>query len=327
MSDQIKAYVLRQGEALQSRLAAGQIVRILADDAQTAGGFGALEMEATIDPQPIPLHYHNDEHDTWLCTRGRLKVWCEDECRVLTPGDFAYVKPGEVHSYQAMSPRTSFFGIVAPGGWEAFFMIAGDQWDEPGLPAINHPFDFSKMGKAMAMYDVHPVQGRSYAAATDWTDADRNMPKANQSYFLEDGHGPRVRARGHICTTLLGRDTADGSMEMRVVEGPRGASMPAMKHDKTHVFLRMLEGQLRFTLNGEETTLSAGDSANIPAGTAYSTQVTSGQARWCLASAHGNGLDAWNRLGQDTPYYTPAATSESDRVDGEDLAGVDVTLV
>jgi hypothetical protein len=79
-------------------------------------------------------------------------------------------------------------------------------------------------------------------------------------------------------------------------------------------------------MNGEETILCAGDSANIPAGTSYATQVLTGQGRWCLASAHGNGLEVWNRLGQDTPYYTPAAASESDAVDGVTLADIDVTL-
>ncbi|TNH14111.1 quercetin 2,3-dioxygenase family protein [Halomonas sp. BL6] len=327
MKKQSQAYILRQGESLITHLAAGQVVKTLADEAATAGGFGALVMDATIDPQPIPLHYHEKEHDTWVCTRGRLKVWCEDQCRILTSGDFAYVKPGDVHAYQSVAPRTQFFGLVAPGGWEAFFEAAGERWDEPGLPAINHPFDFSRMGPAMAKYDVHPVQGATYADVSNGDESDRELPDASSSYFLQEGYGPRVRTYGHLCTTLLSRDVSQSSLEMRIVEGPKGARMPTVIHDQTHIFLYMLEGEIAFTLGEEKTVLHAGDSANIPANTAYTTMVTSGQARWCLGAAHANGLDVWDRLGKPTQYFTPAAASEDDSIDKVTLEGVDARVL
>ena len=43
-------------------------------------------------------------------------------------------------------------------------------------------------------------------------------------------------------------------------------------------------GAVAVTLNGEEHVLTAGDGANIPPGTRYSTRIVSGIARWLACS-------------------------------------------
>lgn len=37
--------------------------------------------------------FHAKTHDTFLCIRGSMKVWQDDQCRILGPGDFASVPP------------------------------------------------------------------------------------------------------------------------------------------------------------------------------------------------------------------------------------------
>lgn len=39
------------------------------------------------------FHYHNHAHDVFLVVKGYLKLWNGDKCRVMGPGDFAYVPP------------------------------------------------------------------------------------------------------------------------------------------------------------------------------------------------------------------------------------------
>lgn len=39
------------------------------------------------------FHYHNHAHDVFLVTKGYLKLWNGDKCRIMGPGDFAYVPP------------------------------------------------------------------------------------------------------------------------------------------------------------------------------------------------------------------------------------------
>lgn len=325
MLDAPSSYVLRHGEGLVTNLVAGQVIRTIADTQTTAGGFGAVVLDSTIDPGPIPLHYHEREHDTWLCTRGRLQIWFGNESRILTEGDFAYVQPGDVHAYQCLSPRTQFFGVVAPGGWEGFFGAAGEAWQHPGLPEPGHPFDFSRMGPAMGKYGVMRQADATYAAAGNGDATDRVLPSGPASYVLQQGYGTRVRAWGHLCTTLLPRAVSRNFLEMRVVEGVTGAKTPRISHAETHVFLHVTQGEIVVDLGAECITAHAGDSVNIPAGTAYATEVVKGHSRWVLSSAHGNGLEVWDRAGTPTEGFTTGPRPDAAAIGQDDLAGIDAT--
>jgi quercetin 2,3-dioxygenase len=313
---QTEAYVIKAGQG-RSVLVAGQLVRILAGVSETASGYGVVTLESTIDKRPIPLHFHEKEHDTWLCTRGRLQVWANDSCRVLTEGDFAYVKPGDVHSYQCVAPRTQFFGIVAPGGWEGFFDDAGEPWAAAALPEPTHPYDFSRMGPAMGKHGVMRVE-KDYCQPSSGDATDRELPRGPASYVLQSGYGDRVRLNGHLATTLLDMTISTGAVEMRTVEGGRGATMPSLRHSQTHLSLFVLNGSLRLTLNGVVHDLHDGDFANIPAAASYATEVTSGNARWVFSGANGNGLSYWSALGQATDSFAFGGPTEA-----LDLAGTD----
>lgn len=296
-------YVLKAGEGRCFNVA-GQLIRILAGIDETAGGFGAVVCEATYDRQPIPMHFHEREHDTWFCTRGRLRVWFGHHSRVLTDGDFAYVPPHEIHSYQSVAPRTEFFGIVAPGGWEKFFEESGEAWGLPGLPPGNHPFDFSRMGRSMAKYRIMRVEGAHYADAISGDESDRALPTQRSAFVLQAGYGVRHRLNGHLSTRVLGRDLSADLLDMRTIEAGHGAEMPSIHHVKTHVFLYVVHGTLRLTIDGRAEVLGPGASANIPAGVAYKTRVDGRSARWLLSAAHGDGLSFWDDLGTATPEFT-----------------------
>lgn len=321
------AYVLRAGAGL-SHLVAGQVIRTLAGTDQTAGGFGAVIAECPLDRGPIPMHWHEREHDTWFVTRGRLQVWAGDQSRVLAPGDFAYVPPRVTHSYRSVAPRTQFFGIVAPGGWEQFFADAGEVWGMTGLPADGRPFDFSRMGPAMGKHRIMRVEDPVYVDATPIGAADQRLPEGQAAYFLEAGFGARHTLLGHLCSTILRRGTTDGLIDMRVIEAGRDAAMPAMHHAETHVFLCVLDGLLALTIDGTEHRLASGDAANIPAGTSYASRVVSGTARWILTSSGGNGAEIWNEAGQESTAFSfpPETDHEADGARLASLAGIDATI-
>ena len=93
------------------------------------------------------------------------------------------------------------------------------------------------------------------------------------------------------------------------------------------MFLYMLDGRIGLTLNGVEHNLSAGDSANIPAGTSYVTRIVSGSARWVAASSGGNGGTLWSAAGTATPAFSWAQDDRgavNERLSS--LSGIDVTL-
>jgi quercetin dioxygenase-like cupin family protein len=320
-------YVVRAGGG-SCHLVAGQIIRTLAGTAETNGGYGVVVCDALRDPRPIPIHWHEREHDTWFCTRGKLQVWCDNESRVLAPGDFAYVRPRDTHSYQSVAPRTQFFGVVAPGGWEDFFASAGEVWSMTALPPIGHPFDFSRMGPAMGKFRIMRVEDATYAPATPMGEADQELPASNKSYFLESGFGQRRILFGHLSTAVLTSSQSAGLFDMRVIEAGRGATMPMLSHGLTHVFLYMLDGNVTVTINGEAHHLSGGDGANLPVGTKYATEVTSGTARWLSTTAGGNAADLWDLGGLTTSEFCfpmdPDHVADQERLEG--LKNVDVAF-
>ena len=319
-------YVVRAGRGLR-HLVGGEMVYTLAGGTETAGAFGILLADSPQARGPIPMHYHEREYDTWLCTRGKLRVWAGDQSRVLRPGDFGYVKPYDTHSYQGVSPRMGFFGVVAPGGWEEFMADAGEVWGMTALPPADRPFDFSRMGPAMAKHDVHRVPDPHYADATEMSAADQQLPDDGRSYFLEAGHGPRRTLFGHLATALITAAQSDGTMDIRTVEAGRDATMPALRHERTAVFLYVLHGEIALSLGGQEHRLTGGDGANIPSGTSYATRVLSGNARWVLASGNGDGGAFWDRAGTATEAHN--FPMEADAGDAERLRAatdVDVAL-
>lgn len=319
-------YVVRHGRGLRHRVAT-DVVTTLAGGSETAGGFGVLATDSPRAHGPIPMHYHEREYDTWLCTRGQLQVWSGDESRVLRPGDFGYVKPYDTHSYQGISPRMSFFGVVAPGGWEEFMADAGEVWGITAMPPSDRPFDFSRMGPAMAKHDVHPVRDARFAEASAMDETNQRLPEGNSSYFLEAGHGKRHLFHGHLATALITARQCDGTLDMRTVEAGRDAVMPALRHERTAVFLYLLHGEVALSLAGTEYRLTGGDGANVPAGAAYATRVLSGTARWVQVSANGDGGEVWARAGTATESFAfpmEAAPGDAERLCG--LSGIDVAL-
>jgi len=318
-------YVLHSGEGL-SHLVAGQVIRTLAGVDETAGGFGAVVADCPLDRGPIPMHWHEREHDTWFVTRGKLQVWCGDQARLLTPGDFAYVKPGDTHSYQSVAPRTTFFGIVAPGGWEQFFADAGEIWGMTALPPADRPFDFSRMGPAMGKHRIMRVEDPTYAQATAIGAHDQMLPAGHESYYLEAGYGQRHTLFGHLSTAVLTGTQSNDFIDMRTIEGGKGAALPLLSHATTHVFLYMIDGALALSLDGKEHRLTSGDCANIPAGTVYSTRIESGAARWLATSAGGNGAAMWSAGKEAASFSHPIEIDAEDQARLQALTGIDVVL-
>jgi len=68
------------------------VFRILTSSKQTDGLMAVFTSGSTISDAP-GFHYHNKAHDVFLVTKGFLKLYNGDKCRMMGPGDFAYVPP------------------------------------------------------------------------------------------------------------------------------------------------------------------------------------------------------------------------------------------
>jgi quercetin dioxygenase-like cupin family protein len=72
-------------------------MRLLVTGKETDNAFAVVGTGGTFD-KPIGFHFHKEAHDVFLCLKGKINVWSNDEARSLTPGDFASVPPVHIHS-------------------------------------------------------------------------------------------------------------------------------------------------------------------------------------------------------------------------------------
>ena len=260
-------YYLADGDG-RAHLLLGQVGRTLAGKEETAG---RLSVMTALGPagRPIPLHYHDKEHDYFLCVRGRIQVWADGESRILYPGDVASVPPGLVHAYQFHGHYSQFMGPIAPAGWERFFDFCGSPYPGPAYPQHDpSPPPFDKFGAAEAKFAMKYMPQEPYAELS--SGPDDTLPGAKQAYFLRAGEGPRHTLFGQVCFQLMTGAESGGALGMVTIEGPRGEATPAHVHEHTHEVIYCLDGRLRVTLDGEEHLLTAGDVVSIPSGVEHS---------------------------------------------------------
>lgn len=67
-------------------------VRVLASAKESEGSISVFHFDGVLG-DPVGFHHHNESHDIFMCTRGYIKLWAGDQCRLLGPGDFCSVPP------------------------------------------------------------------------------------------------------------------------------------------------------------------------------------------------------------------------------------------
>jgi quercetin dioxygenase-like cupin family protein len=71
-------------------------MRLLVTGKETDNDFAVVGTGGTFD-KPIGFHFHKEAHDVFLCIKGKINVWANDQARSLSPGDFASVPPVCIH--------------------------------------------------------------------------------------------------------------------------------------------------------------------------------------------------------------------------------------
>jgi quercetin dioxygenase-like cupin family protein len=256
-------YYLADGDG-RSHLLLGQVGRALAGQEETADAMSVMTALGPAD-RPIPMHYHEREHDYFFCVRGRVQVWADGESRILSPGDFACVPAGVVHAYQFHGHYSQFMGPIAPAGWDRFFDFTGSPYAGPAYPQVDpSPPPFAKFGAAESKFAMKYLPEAPYPDAG--TGADDALPGSVAAYFLRAGEGPRHTLFGQVSFQLMTGAESGGALGMTVTEGPRGPFTPAHTHARTHEAIYCLDGRLRVTLDSDEYLLTRGDFVSIPAG-------------------------------------------------------------
>ncbi|KAL4903916.1 hypothetical protein BDW74DRAFT_35271 [Aspergillus multicolor] len=273
--------------------------RILASSKQTNGLMAVFQSGATLSDAP-GFHYHNHAHDVFLVTKGYLKLWNGDKCRIMGPGDFAYVPPGIVHNPELLGPHTETFGVVTPGDWIDFFRYISEPYsgilvpesDDRDLKALLIP----KVMAAKGQFDVVFQPNYVPPQVGEWDADDEKLPDTTEPvpFYLKANTGPRwmlggVMSRPFITMKQCGV-CAISSIESSNVYGAAASVLSRyMTFEKVDHCLAVMEGTLVVKLQGQgEEVFREGETMVIPAGQAFALEFRSKFVRvWSFTDGDG----------------------------------------
>lgn len=277
-------------------------IRILASAKETDGLISVFGYDGVTGDAP-GFHYHNEAHDVFLCTRGRMKLWAGNRCRILSPGDFAYVPPKVVHQPQLVDPVNESVGLVTPGQWVDFFRfvtekydgIIGDEFDERNTMQ----FMFSKIHEIKEKYDVIFQPEFQGAEVSDWSDEDSELPEGPEpiEYFLRANTGPRYILEGILARPFITTKQCGGQFAITSIESSNRLSNSVLSRpfvfEKVHQVYHVLDGAILVRTEGQAPgdLVRAGETVFIPAGKEISLGFADRYVRfWSFTS--GGGLEA-----------------------------------
>lgn len=342
-----RSYVLSQnsGEGLVIP-SSNSVARLPAGKEQTDGAF-AVATSHGAGSEPIVPHMHKGAHDTFLCLRGSLQVWCNNESRVLQPGDYASVPPLAIHSYaQRGIAHNEFFGVIAPGGWEEFFRKIGDEASEDTVlfpTGDQAPFPVQRFIAAIKEgHDVIPQHGHQLVEAQPFTEKDV-IPSGSEPYFLKADTGPRYLLGGQQLEVLTYPHNTNGQFSLAWLEGSSklqghflGDNNSTFSFENAATYLRVIDGFVELEVASKEgdsystftEKLSHGEAALVAAGDGFRVNFTSPYGRVLVATGSAQpktlkgGLESlFTALGQKVEKHIvfggPAEHNRGPQVDAE----------
>lgn len=312
------------------------VFRILASSKQTQGGIAVFSSGAVLSDAP-GFHWHAEAHDVFLPTKGFLKLWNGDKCRIMGPGDFAYVPPvgcsnmrthpvfrpyvltrasqTVVHNPELLGPHSEQLGLVAPGDWVDFFRYVAESYSGVIVPEDdNRDLKGHIIPKVMAAkdrFDVHFLRDYQPPEVGDWLDSENTIPdEPNTPYFLRANTGPRHILGGVISRPFIYAKQCAGKFAITSLESSNvyGRSPLAEKwltfRNVDHCFC-VQEGLLKVKLkqDGSDTwsEVREGQTLLVPAGQAFVLDFGSRYVR-SITFTNGRGIEELIKLaGSDCP--------------------------
>ncbi|KAL5048552.1 RmlC-like cupin domain-containing protein [Aspergillus fruticulosus] len=218
---------------------------------------------------------HREAHDVFLCLKGHINVWANNQARTIGPGDFASVPPGVIHQYQTLGDRSEFIGLIVPGGWEDFFRLLGEPYAGAMWPATDdrNPVEvlLPRLKEAAERFDMVPQPHVQPFVPQPWVDGQDNvLPGDIQPYFLRAGTEPAYRLGGSVVRVLSTMKESGGKFAIGSLEGSSFYEdkllAAGMVFASVHHAFHIIEGTFGFDVDGAAVTLTAAETLYVPKG-------------------------------------------------------------
>jgi quercetin dioxygenase-like cupin family protein len=125
--------------------------RTLVTSKETNGQLGVFEQLLDRNGAP-PLHIHHREDEAFYVLEGDLTVTVGEERLPAPTGAFVFLPRQIPHAFTVNSDRARFLTIITPGGFEDFFLQAGQPAQYLQLPEPMPP-DLDKLVSIAASFD------------------------------------------------------------------------------------------------------------------------------------------------------------------------------
>ncbi|EAW20399.1 cupin domain-containing protein [Aspergillus fischeri NRRL 181] len=280
--------------------------RILASSKQTNGLMAVFQSGAVLSDAP-GFHYHNHAHDVFLVTKGYLKLWNGDKCRIMGPGDFAYVPPKVIHNPEMLGPHTEIYGLITPGDWVDFFRYVSEPYEGILVPEDdNRDLKSILIPKVMAAKDKFDVvfqPNYQPPEVAEFTKDDEKIPDGHEPYYLRSNTGPKWMLGGVMSRPFITTKQSNGVCAISSIESSKVYSEGLLSKRMTfksvdHCFC-VLEGTLTVCLKGyTDTVFREGETVVVPAGQAFALRFDSKYVR-VYSFTDGDGIESLvHRLGK-----------------------------
>ncbi|PKS06014.1 hypothetical protein jhhlp_007848 [Lomentospora prolificans] len=278
------------------------VFRILASEKQTGDGIAVFQSGAVLSDAP-GFHWHEEAHDVFLCTKGFIKLWNGDKCRIMGPGDFAYIPPKVIHNPELLGPHTEQYGLISPANWVDFFRYVSEPYDGILAPATDNrdlrALLVPKVIAAKDRFDVHFVRDPNFVPPEvgDWLPEENELPKeALTPYFLKANMGPRWMVGGVMSRPFIRANHVQGKFAISSIESSslykaaplaRWFTFPKVDH-----CFCVLEGLLKIKLKGQEEwdTVREGQTVVLSAGETFTLEFGSRYVR-AFSFTNGPGIE------------------------------------
>jgi quercetin dioxygenase-like cupin family protein len=136
--------ILRHQDEGQATWFLNTLMTIKADGPETGGAYILMEHVVTAAGNPPP-HVHHDEEEAFYMLEGELELDVDGTTMTATPGTFALVRRGSVHTYRVITDTARLLVIASSpdgatnGGAARFFEAVGTPALERVLPVPTEP--------------------------------------------------------------------------------------------------------------------------------------------------------------------------------------------